>query len=165
MILIPLLLLLLSIILPVSATPGDRGYGYHRDHYPKCLCNEDATEIINNWITIRSTDPSTPAYGALVDATFTDDITLEDSTISFFFFDDLSPYSTGKQQLISNFNFSWTTATSTPLVPTPEIPIRHSCDSITFRWIVSAMVDLVVPGKCVSPFPSTLPLNSSRLTS
>lgn len=161
MIFIPLLLLL-SIILPAIATPGGRDYGHHREHHPKCICDEDAAEIINNWITIRSTNPATPAYTALVDATFTNDVTIEDSTISFFFFNDLDPYSTGKQQLISNFNFSWTTATSTPLIPAPEIPIRHDCDSITFRWIVAATVNLVVPEKCVSSFPSTFHLNCWR---
>jgi hypothetical protein len=118
-------------------------YGHHKHN---CLTDYDVTCIVNNWISIRSTDPSTAAYAALVGETFTDDITLEDETGSFFFFfDKPGPYSTGKTELISNYNFSWTTAISTPLVPAAQIPIRHDCDSVTFRWVVDATVNLTVP--------------------
>jgi hypothetical protein len=102
-------------------------------------------------MAIRSTDPTTPAYAALVDKTVTDDITLEDETISFFFFFDVpGPYSTGKQQLISNFNFSRSDRTTSPPVPAPVIPLRHDCDSITFRWLVTDEIDLVVPIRYVA---------------
>jgi hypothetical protein len=137
-------ILLLSI--PSLAAPGDRKHDDDHPSHGNCLDDSVVDKILANWIAIHNTDPQTPAYKALVDATVTDDFQLEDETVNFFFFPAMptGPYITGKPALIAAQTQAWVGLTSTPMDYTPEVAPRHSCDSITFRWISSQTVTKVV---------------------
>jgi hypothetical protein len=139
-----LILLLLSVI--SHAAPGDDG-GRDHDHGGRnCLDQSEVNDIFDRWVKIHTTNPFTAEYKALVDETVTDDVTLEDQTVNFFFFPGTTgPYSTNKTSLIFLQQASFNTSTTEGLTYTPTVPPPFNCDTITFRWLAKETVNKVVP--------------------
>ena len=128
---------------------GRPGGGWNEGH-PNCLCDEDASDIVSRWVTLHTTDPTTPAYASLAASTLSEDITVEDETVNFFFFPTMAagPYVTNSTTFIIFQAVAYEgSQTGTPTI-SPEIPILHDCDTITFRWIWSATVDKVLAARC-----------------
>ena len=142
---------LISFLLLVAtaiATPNN-GWGHDHSRGHRCLSDQSANNIVSRWIALHASDPTTPTYRQIADQTLTDDVTVEDETVSFFFFpaNPTGPYTTNKTSLIGLLTNAFQTSVNTVPSITLEIPLRHDCDSITFRWIISATINKVVPGR------------------
>ncbi|TKA78785.1 hypothetical protein B0A49_00817 [Cryomyces minteri] len=131
-----------------TSANSNRDHEGENQHPINCLSDQTAHEILSRWIGLRSNDPTTPVYADIVEKTLANDITVEDETVNFFFFspDFVGPYITNKTTYVTLQNVAFQTSqTASPSI-TQEVPLRHDCSSITFRWLYSATINKVVPG-------------------
>jgi len=125
--------------LATAATAGGHGWG-------DCVRGRAVQGIIDNWVTLRTADPTTAAYTSIASSTLTDDITVEDETVSFFFFPELSgPYVTNRTTYIGAQTLAFQTSTYNIPKITPEIPVIHDCNTLVFRWLLSTSVSKTAP--------------------
>ncbi|KAI9804895.1 MAG: hypothetical protein M1833_006198 [Piccolia ochrophora] len=121
-----LVLTVLAIASVVVATNNKDDDGRHSRH--RCLTDREARKITDRWIRLNVYELD------LLDRTVTDDFSVEDETISFFFpcdFPPTGPYVTSKAALLT------TLENRPPGVTTfgyDVLIIFHDCNSIAFRW-------------------------------
>lgn len=129
-------LLTLFFTIALSTANANPTYGHKGkdDCHPHsgCLSDHDAHEIVNRWIALGEGQTD------LIDQTVTDDITVEDESISFLFNLTIpGPYVVGKEAFRSTLEFakSQVGIRNTNYEP---LLILHDCDTISFRWQATA---------------------------
>lgn len=119
----------------------------------RCLSRSQANCLIDDWLRIRSTNPTTSSFTSLLEQSVASEATFEDETISFYIppggVGQVGPFAKSRAEYLQSRIAGESISTTTTPVFTLQAELRghgrkFGCDFLALRWISTSEVKVQV---------------------